>query len=109
MRASQRRRGHVPSRSHPPLPRVVPRRTTRRRPRPLRAAVAALLTGALGLAALAGGGVAAAAPGAPTSAGSSGTSGGTDYTRLVDPFVSTAGDDGNDLPGAEAPHSLAKV
>lgn len=32
-----------------------------------------------------------------------------DYTALVDPFVSTAGDDGNDLPGAEAPHSLAKV
>ncbi|MFD9001450.1 glycoside hydrolase domain-containing protein [Streptomyces sp. NPDC059582] len=64
-----------------------------------------LVTGALGLAALAGGGAAAAVPVATTSAGS----GGTDYTKLVDPFVSTAGDDGNDLPGAQAPHSLAKV
>ncbi len=34
---------------------------------------------------------------------------GTDYTALVDPFVSTADDDGNDLPGAQAPHGLAKV
>lgn len=33
----------------------------------------------------------------------------TDYTSLVDPFVSTAGDDGNDLPGAQAPNGLAKV
>ncbi|MEW2165690.1 glycoside hydrolase domain-containing protein [Streptomyces sp. NPDC007084] len=44
----------------------------------------------------------------PVSAASAGP-GGTDYTRLVDPFVSTAGDDGNDLPGAQAPHGLAKV
>ncbi|MFD6528453.1 glycoside hydrolase domain-containing protein [Streptomyces sp. NPDC060184] len=72
--------------------------------RPLRAAVAVLLTGALGAAALAGGGLAVAAPGASAS----GTAG-TDYTALVDPFVSTAGDDGNDLPGAQAPHGLAKV
>ncbi|MEU7337017.1 glycoside hydrolase domain-containing protein [Streptomyces sp. NPDC007074] len=76
------------------------------RRRTLRAAVAVLVTGALGAAALAGGGAAAALP-APTK--SAGTSGGTDYTRLVDPFVSTAGDDGNDLPGAQAPHGLAKV
>lgn len=68
-----------------------------------------LLAGALGLAALAGGGTAAAVPLAAASAGSAGTSDGTDYTTLVDPFVSTGGDDGNDLPGAEAPHSLAKV
>lgn len=33
----------------------------------------------------------------------------TDYTSYVDPFVSTAGDDGNDLPGAQAPNGLAKV
>lgn len=33
----------------------------------------------------------------------------TDYTSFVDPFVSTAGDDGNDLPGAQAPNGLAKV
>jgi predicted alpha-1,2-mannosidase len=33
----------------------------------------------------------------------------TDYTALVDPFVSTQGDDGNDLPGAQAPNGLAKV
>ncbi|WUV83572.1 glycoside hydrolase family 92 protein [Streptomyces sp. NBC_01476] len=72
----------------------------------MRAAVAALLAGALGFAALAAGGAAAAAPVANTSTG---TPGGTNYTKLVDPFVSTAGDDGNDLPGAEAPHSLAKV
>lgn len=84
----------------------------RRRPR---AALAALLAGALGLAALtAGGGTAvaspAASPVAAESAGSTaGPSGGTDYTKLVDPFVSTAGDDGNDLPGAQAPHGLAKV
>lgn len=96
-------------RSHPPLPRAVLPRTADGRRRPLRATVAALLTGALGLGALAGGGAAAAVPVATTSTGSGGTSGGTDYTKLVDPFVSTAGDDGNDLPGAQAPHSLAKV
>ncbi|MYX44182.1 hypothetical protein GTW59_24420, partial [Streptomyces sp. SID89] len=50
-----------------------------------------------------------AAPAAAESTASAGTSGGTDYTKLVDPFVSTAGDDGNDLPGAQAPHGLAKV
>ncbi|MFD7813917.1 glycoside hydrolase domain-containing protein [Streptomyces sp. NPDC059785] len=81
--------------------------------RPLRTTVSALLAGALGLAALTGGGTAVAVPGAAASAKSAGTSAGssgaTDYTKLVDPFVSTAGDDGNDLPGAEAPHSLAKV
>ncbi|MFK3669239.1 glycoside hydrolase domain-containing protein [Leifsonia aquatica] len=33
----------------------------------------------------------------------------TDYTSFVNPFVSTAGDDGNDLPGAQAPNGLAKV
>jgi predicted alpha-1,2-mannosidase len=33
----------------------------------------------------------------------------TDYTSLVDTFVGTAGDDGNDLPGAQAPNGLAKV
>ncbi len=65
-----------------------------------------LLTGALGFGALAGAGAAAAVPVTTTPAG---TSGGTDYTKLVDPFVSTAGDDGNDLPGAQAPHGLAKV
>ncbi|MFD3455456.1 glycoside hydrolase domain-containing protein [Streptomyces sp. NPDC058691] len=48
-------------------------------------------------------------PVATSSAGSAGTSGGTDWTKLVDPFVSTAADDGNDLPGAQAPHGLAKV
>lgn len=99
-------------RSHPPLSQVTSPRSTGLPRRPLRATVAALLTGALGLAALAGGGTAAAVPASTTSAGSagtSGTSGGTDYTRLVDPFVSTAGDDGNDLPGAQAPHGLAKV
>lgn len=95
----------MPIRSHPPFPRVVLPRTVRRRRRPLRATVALLLTGALGVAALAGGGAAAAVPAAAPTAGSSGT----DYTKLVDPFVSTAGDDGNDLPGAQAPHSLAKV
>lgn len=95
----------MPIRSHPPFPRVILARTGRRPRRPLRATVAVLLSGALGVAALAGGGTAAAAPAAASSAGS----GGTDYTRLVDPFVSTAGDDGNDLPGAQAPHGLAKV
>ncbi|MFD0783420.1 glycoside hydrolase domain-containing protein, partial [Micromonospora azadirachtae] len=32
-----------------------------------------------------------------------------DYTSFVDPFVSTAGDDGNDLPGAQAPNGIVKV
>lgn len=75
-------------------------------PRALRTTVAAVLAGALGLGLLTGGGAVAADVPATTSTG---TSGGTDYTKLVDPFVSTAGDDGNDLPGAQAPHSLAKV
>ncbi|MFD7877855.1 glycoside hydrolase domain-containing protein, partial [Streptomyces sp. NPDC059766] len=91
------------------MPRAILARTAHRRRRPLRATVAALLTGALALAALAGGGAAAAVPGPSSSTGSGGTSGATDYTALVDPFVSTAGDDGNDLPGAQAPHGLAKV
>ncbi|MFT9306166.1 glycoside hydrolase domain-containing protein [Bifidobacterium fermentum] len=30
-------------------------------------------------------------------------------SQYVDPFVSTADDDGNDMPGAEAPNGLAKV
>ncbi|WP_443046582.1 glycoside hydrolase domain-containing protein [Streptomyces sp. NBC_00247] len=92
------------TRSHPAVPPEAPPGTSPGRRRPLRAAVAVLLAGALGAAALAGGGVAVAAPGASTSGAS-----GTDWTALVDPFVSTAGDDGNDLPGAQAPHGLAKV
>lgn len=99
----------VPIRSHVLTPRVILPRPARRHRRQLRTAVATLLTGALGFAALAGGVAAAALPVTTTSAGSAGASGGTDYTKLVDPFVSTAGDDGNDLPGAQAPHSLAKV
>ncbi|MFD5514781.1 glycoside hydrolase domain-containing protein [Streptomyces sp. NPDC127066] len=95
--------------------------SARRGHRPLRTTVVALLTGALALAAPAGVGTAAAVPFPTVSAASVGTSGGTsgatsdgtsdgtDYTELVDPFVSTAGDDGNDLPGAQAPHGLAKV
>ncbi len=82
------------------------------RPRALRTTLAAVLAGALGLAALTGGGTAVAVPAAkdsPPSGSAASSSGGTDYTKLVDPFVSTAGDDGNDLPGAQAPHSLAKV
>ncbi|MFG1912047.1 glycoside hydrolase domain-containing protein [Kribbella sp. NPDC048928] len=35
--------------------------------------------------------------------------GGPGLTSLVDPFVSTSGDHGNDLPGAQAPNSLVKV
>ncbi|WP_436318731.1 glycoside hydrolase domain-containing protein [Streptomyces nodosus] len=99
----------MPIRSHSPLPRGILPRPARRRRRHLRAVVAVLLTGALGSGALAGSGAAAAAPGAAKSTASAGSSAGTDYTKLVDPFVSTAGDDGNDLPGAQAPHGLAKV
>ena len=33
----------------------------------------------------------------------------TDVTRLVDPFVSTEDDFGQDLPGAQAPNSLIKI
>ncbi|MGW4879447.1 glycoside hydrolase domain-containing protein [Streptomyces sp. NPDC004262] len=87
------------------MPRPIPPRTARGRGRPWRATVAALLAGALGAAALAGAGTAVAVPASGTSAGTPGT----DYTKLVDPFVSTAGDDGNDMPGAQAPHGLAKV
>lgn len=79
------------------------------RPRALRTTVAAVLAGALGLAALTGGGTAVAVPAVQAASSADAASGGTDYTKLVDPFVSTAGDDGNDLPGAQAPHSLAKV
>jgi predicted alpha-1,2-mannosidase len=93
----------VPTRSDSPPPGAFPPGTTR--PRRPRTTVAALLAGTLCLVALAG----AAVPGADSARKSSGSSSGTDYTKLVDPFVSTAGDDGNDLPGAEAPHSLAKV
>lgn len=46
----------------------------------------------------------ATVPAAPAGAATA-----TDYTSFVDPFVSTSGDDGNDLPGAEAPNSIAKV
>ncbi|MFH8388292.1 glycoside hydrolase domain-containing protein [Streptomyces sp. NPDC018036] len=109
----------MPIRTRASLPRVPRTRTAVGRHRPLRATVVTLLTGALALAGAAGGGTAAAVPraaGPVTSAASvapGGTTGGpphgTDYTKLVDPFVSTAGDDGNDLPGAQAPHGLAKV
>ncbi|MGW0086095.1 glycoside hydrolase domain-containing protein [Streptomyces sp. NPDC003393] len=95
----------MPVRPDASVPPSIPPRTARRRGRPWRATVAALLAGALGAAALAGGGTAVAVPASGTSAGTSGT----DYTKLVDPFVSTAGDDGNDMPGAQAPHGLAKV
>ncbi|MFB7776039.1 glycoside hydrolase domain-containing protein [Streptomyces bauhiniae] len=95
----------MPIRSHPPSSRVILARTVQRKGRPLRAMLALLLSGALGAAALAAGGTAAATPAALPSA----ASGKTDYAKLVDPFVSTAGDDGNDLPGAQAPHGLAKV
>ncbi|MFF3889743.1 glycoside hydrolase domain-containing protein [Streptomyces sp. NPDC001914] len=87
---------------------MIPPATARRGRRPLRATVVVLLTWALALAAP-GVGTAAATPLPVTSAEAGGTSDGTDYTKLVDPFVSTAGDDGNDLPGAQAPHGLAKV
>jgi predicted alpha-1,2-mannosidase len=32
----------------------------------------------------------------------------TDYTKFVDPFMSTQSDDGQNIPGAEVPHGLAK-
>ncbi|MFF3446540.1 glycoside hydrolase domain-containing protein [Streptomyces sp. NPDC002667] len=109
----------MPIRTRAPLPRVLRPRAAVGRHRPLRATVVALLAGALALATAAGGGTAAAVPlatGPAMSATSAapgrttgGTPNGTDYTKLVDPFVSTAGDDGNDLPGAQAPHGLAKV
>ncbi|MGW1536527.1 glycoside hydrolase domain-containing protein [Streptomyces aureus] len=101
----------MPIRSRSRLHLVRPARTDRRRHRPLRALTAALLAGTLALAVPAAAGPAAAA--AAKSASSVGTSSepsdGTDRAALVDPFVSTAGDDGNDLPGAQAPHGLAKV
>lgn len=44
--------------------------------------------------------VGAAAAAAPTAT--------TDYTELVNPFMSTQGDHGQNLPGAQVPHGLAK-
>ncbi|MFD8734059.1 glycoside hydrolase domain-containing protein [Streptomyces sp. NPDC059618] len=111
----------MPIRTRIPLPLPLPP-TAAGRHRPLRATAVGLLAGALALVTAAGGGTAAAVPlatssAAPAWSGASAVSGataggpstGTDYTKLVDPFVSTAGDDGNDLPGAQAPHGLAKV
>ncbi|MFD5749658.1 glycoside hydrolase domain-containing protein [Streptomyces sp. NPDC127033] len=106
----------MPIRFRTPLPRADLARNARRRHRPLYTTVAVLLAGALGFGAPAGattstgsGAATSTGSGATTSTGSGGTSAGTDYTKLVDPFVSTAGDHGNDLPGAQAPHGLAKV
>ncbi|PJJ55297.1 putative alpha-1,2-mannosidase [Compostimonas suwonensis] len=38
-----------------------------------------------------------------------GAPGANDYTQFVDPFVSTEDDYGQDMPGAMAPHGLAKL
>lgn len=54
--------------------------------------------------AMASAGVVAAPAAAAPAEGAS-----VDYTLFVNPFVSTAGDYGNDLPGAQAPNGLAKV
>ncbi|MFT4211460.1 MAG: glycoside hydrolase family 92 protein [Microbacterium sp.] len=72
-----------------------------------RAVLASVAAAAVLLATAMGSSAALAQTTATTVAAASGS--GTDYTALVDPFVSTAGDDGNDLPGAQAPHGLAKV
>lgn len=52
-------------------------------------------------------GVTAAPPLAPAVAAADDLA--TDWTSYVDPFVSTEDDFGQDLPGAQAPHGLAKV
>lgn len=57
-------------------------------------------------AALATAGLVAAAPVAPASAAE--PSAVTDYTEFVNPFMSTQGDNGQNLPGAQVPHALAK-
>jgi len=64
-------------------------------------AVSVIMVGALALAASAAGVTTASA--APAAAKA------VDYTSFVNPFVSTAEDDGNDMPGAQAPNGLAKV
>ncbi|MCS5716908.1 glycoside hydrolase family 92 protein [Herbiconiux sp. CPCC 205763] len=54
-------------------------------------------------------GVAASASAAPVMSTGSTAADASDYTRLVDPFVSTEDDFGQDMPGAFAPHGLAKL
>ncbi|KQW48499.1 hypothetical protein ASC77_07020 [Nocardioides sp. Root1257] len=54
-------------------------------------------------AALAAVGLAAAPAGTATAAPAA-----TDYTQLVNPFMSTQGDNGQNIPGAQVPHGLAK-
>lgn len=68
-----------------------------------------LLTGALGFAALAGGVAAAALPVTTTSAGPQGHPAARTTRSSSTRSYRPCGDDGNDLPGAQAPHSLAKV
>ena len=71
--------------------------TTRGLPR----AVSVIMVGALALA--------ASAAGVSTASAAPATAKAVDYTSFVNPFVSTAEDDGNDMPGAQAPNGLAKV
>jgi predicted alpha-1,2-mannosidase len=69
-----------------------------RMPRALPSIVAAAVAAA-GLAAIAPAGAATAAVTAAAA---------TDYTEFVNPFMSTQGDHGQNLPGAQVPHGLAK-
>lgn len=72
-----------------------------RGPRPPRV-IPSLVAAAVAAAGLAVTAPAGAADGAGTAAAA------TDYTELVNPFMSTQGDHGQNLPGAQAPHGLAK-
>lgn len=59
-------------------------------------------------AALAAAGLAAAAPAHAAGAVASSAKPSVDYTDLVNPFMSTQSDNGQNLPGAQVPHGLAK-
>ncbi|MFB9315528.1 glycoside hydrolase domain-containing protein [Nocardioides plantarum] len=81
-----------------------PRRGSRT-PRLVPTALATSLAAALAVGGLASTAPAGAATTAPAAAAARAT---TDYTDLVNPFMSTQGDNGQNIPGAQVPHGLAK-
>lgn len=78
--------------------------TVRSAPTPRRSRFTRLPLVATALAVAASAGMAVPASAAPAQAAAAAT----DYTSFVNPFMSTEGDDGQNLPGAQVPHGLAK-
>jgi predicted alpha-1,2-mannosidase len=77
--------------------------------RPLRSGVRPILTLALSVALVATGLGSVPEAFAQFVAQATASTTSEDFTQYVDPFVSTEDDFGQDLPGAQAPHGLAKV